>query len=439
MPGFAWMHRSMWTFFASKPVVCLLAAAFVLRAGTAFVVQGLLDHHWHRTFVIEGDADGYWRLAKTIVAGEPYSIYEPPRRVLRMPGFPLLLAVPIWMSHGSFLAARLFLAALGAIACGLTYLLGRDLFDERTGLWAGWFTAISPAMLGFSVMILSETAFALGLVGSVWSLARLLKTAAAEESLRRIAGWAIAAGGFIAFATFMRPSWLPMAVVFPVGLLFFGRFRRDVFVGSALLLATVVLLMLPWTLRNHRVTGHWVATTLWSGPSLYDGLNPDATGASNMEFLERDDLLRTKTEYEVNHYYWQAGMDYARLHPGRVVELGFIKLWRFWKPWPSAEEAGHWAAKTVIALFSLVLFAGAGFGLWLNRRRGMILALTLGPVLFFSRAPCDIRVVAPIPTARGISAGGPGGRRLDCDLAPVRPSRQTGAERCCGVKCFGNR
>ena len=155
-----------------------------------------------------------------------------------------------------------------------------------SGLWAGWFTAISPAMLGFSVMILSETAFALGLVGSLWTLARLLKAAASERSLGKILGWACATGGFIAFATYMRPSWLPMAGIFPVGLLLFGRFRREVFWGSAVLVATVALAMLPWTLRNHRVTGHWVVTTLWSGPSLYDGLNPHATGESNMEFLE---------------------------------------------------------------------------------------------------------------------------------------------------------
>ena len=109
----------MWTFLAARPVIGLLAAAFLLRAGMAFVVQGLLDHHWHRQFVIEGDADGYWRLGKAIAAGEPYAIYQPPRYVLRMPGLPLLLSFPIALTGGNFLAARLLLAGVGAATCGL--------------------------------------------------------------------------------------------------------------------------------------------------------------------------------------------------------------------------------------------------------------------------------------------------------------------------------
>ena len=48
-----------------------------------------------RTFLIEGDANGYWELAQHIAAGEDYAIFQPPRRVLRTPGFPLLLAASI--------------------------------------------------------------------------------------------------------------------------------------------------------------------------------------------------------------------------------------------------------------------------------------------------------------------------------------------------------
>lgn len=374
----------MWTFLKSRPVCSLLIAAFLLRAGMAFVVQGLLDHHWHRQFVIEGDADGYWRLGHSLAEGEPYAVYTPPRYVLRMPGFPLLLSVPIGLFPGNSLAARLFLAVVGTLACGLVYLLGRELIDHRTGLLAGWFTAVSPAMVGFSVILLSETPFALGVAGSLWAMARLLRTLSAESPAGRVLSWAIFSGAFIALATYMRPSWLPVAAFAAVGVLFYGRFRGKAIAASALVLATTYLALLPWAARNYQITGHWVFTTLWSGPSLYDGLNPNATGRSDMAFFDRENLLATMTEYEVNRHYWDKGMEYAKAQPLRAIELGLVKLWRFWKPWPSAAEAGGLASKSLFALFSLALFAGAFVGGWVHRRNLAILAFTLGPVLFFS-------------------------------------------------------
>jgi len=95
-------------------------------------------------------------------------------------------------------------------------------------------------------------------------------------------------------------------------------------------------------------------------------------------------LASRMTEYELNRHYWQKAAAYARNHPGRAVELAFVKLWRYWKPWPSAEEAGNWTSRSVIALFSLVLFTGAFVGAWCHRRNGTLLALTVGPVLLFA-------------------------------------------------------
>ena len=76
-------------------LVCVLAIAFILRAATAFGLQWYLDHKLHRTYLIPGDADGYWQLAEDISAGREYSVYTPPRRVLRTPGFPAILAASI--------------------------------------------------------------------------------------------------------------------------------------------------------------------------------------------------------------------------------------------------------------------------------------------------------------------------------------------------------
>ncbi len=49
-----------------------------------------------------------------------------------------------------------------------------------------------------------------------------------------------------------------------------------------------VLIMAPWWVRNARVYGRFVPTALWSGASLYDGLNPEADGGSAMDAFMAD-------------------------------------------------------------------------------------------------------------------------------------------------------
>ncbi|MCP4509456.1 MAG: hypothetical protein GY826_24030, partial [Fuerstiella sp.] len=117
-----------------KPiVVTLMAVALLLRVIMAFVVEQHVQSAG-RPFLIEGDANGYWELAEKITAGQDYVIYG--RHVLRVPGFPLLLAASIQFFGNNVLAARLLLAVVGTGCCWLTYCLGRQVHSRRVGFWA---------------------------------------------------------------------------------------------------------------------------------------------------------------------------------------------------------------------------------------------------------------------------------------------------------------
>jgi predicted membrane-bound mannosyltransferase len=127
-------------------LIIILSGALLLRVGTAVAVQWRLSSRG-QTFLIPGDADGYWRLAQQLADGKEYSIYDPPRRVLRMPGFPAFLAGCIRLFGAKLLPARLALSAVGTIACGLVYWLGRELVDQKAGLIACGLCAVSPALV----------------------------------------------------------------------------------------------------------------------------------------------------------------------------------------------------------------------------------------------------------------------------------------------------
>src|SRR5690606_28432057 len=119
-----------------------------LRVGVAVGLHFWLESR-QQTFLIEGDAGGYWMLGEKIAGGDEYALYTPPRYALRMPGLPALLALPIAIFESPLLPARLLLAGVGALGCGLVYVLGRMLFDIPVGTTAAALTAIAPVMVGF--------------------------------------------------------------------------------------------------------------------------------------------------------------------------------------------------------------------------------------------------------------------------------------------------
>ena len=144
-----------------------------------------------------------------------------------------------------------------------------------------------------------------------------------------------------------------------------------------------VLALMPWAWRNHAVCGHWVFTSLWSGPSLYDGLHPGATGASDMTFIDIETVYATMSEYDANEHYKARAVEFVTSNPGRTIELAVIKAGRYLSPTLNAADFSG-------GPFSLVCLAWyamfAGLLLWGTirlRKQRAIVGLLTGPFLQF--------------------------------------------------------
>ncbi|HVJ67512.1 MAG TPA: glycosyltransferase family 39 protein [Caulifigura sp.] len=361
----------------------VLAVALAVRVIAAFVVQASLPPG--EPDLIPGDASGYLDLADDIAAGREFAVYIPPRHVLRMPGFPALLAGSTLLFGPSPIAARLVLAAIGTLGCYLVFVLGRRLFDERLALIGAAITAVLPTFVGFTPLFLSETVFGVTLVASLIPAATLLMGLTKPETTNSTtlcrAG---SCGALIGLACYMRPSWLLWAPFVAALAVVAGRARGITWIAAITIGATTLLTLVPWALRNQRVTGHFVLTTLWMGPSLYDGLNPDATGDSEMSFFDRENLMGQMSEYDVNREYARRAREFAWNNPGRAIELGFKKLGRYWSLWPNAGQFNSWKHWALMLASSLPLFLATLIGLWRYRTNWIVLAITLGPVLYFA-------------------------------------------------------
>lgn len=374
-------------------LMIIMIVGWGVRIGYVFWLQNRLDATG-RQFLIAGDAEGYWELAKAISSGADYAVHTPPRYVHRMPGFPMLLSLSILLFGESLFAARLLLATLGALTCGLVYLLGKRLHSAEVGVVAATLHAVSPAAIGFSGLILSETAFTAALLLALWSaqvLVSLLQRWSAGTNVST--GWrrwrsllmrAIGTGMLIALGVYLKPSWILIGPMLGLGLWLSLQPRIVTGIAGGMVILGMLLTLLPWGIRNQQVSGHFTLTTFWMGPSLYDGLNPQATGDSEMQFFDDDQLSRELSEYEVDREYRRRALRFAFNHPQRVFELAVIKFWRYWKPWPNADQFGHLAVQIGLCLYTLPVYFLALAGAVRSRRQIWSIVICAGPIFYFS-------------------------------------------------------
>jgi len=340
------------------------------------------------------DSETYWELARSVARGKAVEM-NPDRRVFRTPGYPLVLAGVFCLAdEPPVLWARWLGALLGTLAVGGVAALAGLLFDRQTALMAGAVAAVYPEAISMSTFVLSEAPFC-----PLMTLQLCLWTLAWRSSSRgRQAGWSLAGGAVAGLATLTRPSWLlftPCAAALAV--LAAGDRRKQARLGLWLLVGLAAA-MAPWWVRNWRVAGCWVPTTLQVGESLYDGLHPQATGASDMRFvdgfrqqLREEDAQRLATaerdgcfEARLDRRMRDAAIAWAVRHPGRVAELAVIKFARIWNVWPNEPALRNWPLRIVLAASYLPVLALGLCGVWQTARRGWPYVLCLAPAVYFT-------------------------------------------------------
>jgi len=365
-------------------LILILLLALLFRVCAAFGIHAYLAHS-NRDYLIAGDAQGYWELGQRLATGRPYQIYTPPRRVMRMPGYPVLIASCQRLWGESRLAVRLTQAVLSTAAVWLVFLLGRDLTDSRTGLIASGVLAASPGAVGFSALILSETLFAVLLLANLWLAVCWIKfeRQSAQRGLRCVA-LPLLVGISTALAVYVRPTWLPAVFVWAVLACITLPVPRA-WKGALFVVAGCFVTLLPWAARNRAATGHWVWTTLWAGPSLYDSLNPDADGSSEMSFFDRENVMAREglSEYEMDRHYRSRAWEFVRTEPAKATRLMLNHARRYWSLTPNAEQFQNVWLRYGLGVWTLLIYVCGILGIYALRQHGLALLICAGPLLAF--------------------------------------------------------
>jgi 4-amino-4-deoxy-L-arabinose transferase-like glycosyltransferase len=250
-----------------------LAARNGGRAGLAVLAAILLlglglraDNAWRGRAPVY-DATAYARIAADLEHGDGFTLGPEATQPTDnySPGLPLLAAGLYKLTggvHERF--ARLALALLSSLAVLFTYLIARRLSGPIAGLIGAAAVAIYPALLEYQGMLMSEPLAATLLSGAV--LAMFWADGLPPSR------WLVP-GLLLGALALVRPEYL--AISFPIAVAILARHGwsgwRPGLAQAGVLLAGLVLVVAPWTVRNAIALERFVPISTGGGQVLFAG------------------------------------------------------------------------------------------------------------------------------------------------------------------------
>lgn len=232
------------------PNIVYWLGALVLLMHYYFLLSAFLEQS-HLT----DDSIQYLTLADNLMEHGVFSqSYTAPLApdVQRTPGYPLFLVL-----MGRFIPLVLVVQHLLVLWTGyLLYRLLRRYMRERVARTGAWLYLLQPYPMIFASMVLSETLFIFLLVGA---LSFFLRWYARVRLLDLVLSL-----GLLGLAAYVRPLAYPLLLaggLLAVLKLFFRR-RWQMIPGLAVLLLLPSLLLGPWLVRNHNLTGRYQLTSM---------------------------------------------------------------------------------------------------------------------------------------------------------------------------------
>jgi len=264
-----------------------LVAAAVIFAIVLVLRLALLanspDATWPHSILSEGDAPVWATWAQQLVRGEPFEEDLP----FRTPGVAYLLAsLPAWLGATSapFTAAKALWCAMSAVTAAATYLVLARFFTRRAGLLAALILALSFLAGVAATTLNNETPYALLLV--------LIAGATLAWCRRATVLLSITLGAMHAAAMLLRAEHALLVVLCAGGMIVAARqqgFTR-IAIQSAWIVATGVLVLLPWTLRSNAAVERYNTV---SAPVPYDSMWPEWRDDAIAEYEKLPAFVRT--------------------------------------------------------------------------------------------------------------------------------------------------
>jgi len=277
------------------------------------------------------------RLAVSLVDGKGYVNPSGQPTAYRPPGYIYFMAGVYTIFGHHDIAVRLANVLLGVLTCWLTYALTSEFFNQRTGLVAASILAIYPSLIAWANILASENLFIPLLLGISFCFVKAVKQPAIRWP------WLVLCGILSGLEALVRPAGLILpAILVASWVLIAGRDQSRKYsiqwlakpaLSGVALYAMVLVLILPWTLRNWQVFGRFVMVSTEGGITFLSGHNEAALGAEYSLDGPLFDALNAENLDEVSYDQraYQLAFEFIQQHPAFEVRLLAHKALNFFK------------------------------------------------------------------------------------------------------------
>ncbi|MGH9273284.1 MAG: ArnT family glycosyltransferase [Acidimicrobiales bacterium] len=262
----------------------VLAVAFGLRLGWALYARAKPPVDWFYS----GDQFSYYHYGNEIARGRGYISYITGEATAYYPiGYPAILGALYFVvlhtpiPDNLLFVTTLFHVVLGTASVALAFLVGRALAGARVGLLAAGLLAVFPNVIYQVATVQLETTF-IFLVLAALAVIVTHDWASGSPSLQRLLAFGVTLG----VAVLVRPFAAVLLVGLAGALVAIHVGWRRVLLAVAVPLAVVVVMSIPWTIRNAVHMDAFIPSSTNMGDTLCLDRNLDATGG--FRFADHD-------------------------------------------------------------------------------------------------------------------------------------------------------
>ena len=293
----------------SRLLIVIFSVSMLARLLFSWVVYQYLAND---QIAADNWPDSYALFAQNLIHGHGFCIYPGEPSIMRGPIYPLFGALIFRVFGTNNLAGTQFVQAIiDGLTAIVVFFIGNKIFNRKVGFIAASLFALYPLSIWYSARM--------SMVSLLTFLYTFMSWLVIRSTSRLSSRLSIVIGLLLGVTTLT----LPITMLFPFFLLatWLIMCRSYVKVLRQILLVCVVmvLVMLPWTIRNHDVTHHFVPVSAGGGYAFilgdlfvdhFDGFSPYSAQYPSEREMQALANERVKTILSEEN----ASASFSRLH-----------------------------------------------------------------------------------------------------------------------------